>query len=128
MNKKLTALAIALMLGISGAAFAKHDGENCGKHQRGGFMGDTSKAEIVTIKQAMAMPDESEVTLSGQIEKRVKKDKYVFKDSSGTIMVEIDKKVWNGQTVTPNDTVIISGELDKNDDRSKIEVERLIKK
>lgn len=125
MNMKLTAMALALMLGISGAALAKHKCEDCKNNERGGYLGGVG--EVVTIKQALTMPDESEITLRGQIEKRIKKDKYLFKDESGTITVEIDKDIWNGQTVGPKDTVVISGELDKDDDRSMIEVDRLVK-
>ena len=58
----------------------------------------------------------------------IKKDKYTFQDGTGTMTVEIDKDIWNGQTVTPQDTVLISGELDKDGDRTKLDVERLMKK
>ncbi|MDI5434721.1 NirD/YgiW/YdeI family stress tolerance protein, partial [Salmonella enterica subsp. enterica serovar Kentucky] len=39
---------------------------------------------------------------------------YVFKDATGTINVDIDHKRWNGLTVTPQDTVEIQGEVDKD--------------
>ena len=84
--------------------------------------------QVSTVKEAMGMADDSMVTLQGKIEKRIKKDKYTFQDGTGTMTVEIDKDIWNGQTVTPQDTVLISGELDKDGDRTKLDVERLMKK
>lgn len=126
MNRKITALIMALVLGLSSAAFAKHKDGDHKVRERGGYIGGNS--EIITVKQALTMPDDSDVTLRGQIEKRIKKDKYQFKDESGTIIVEIDKDVWDGQTVGPNDTVTITGELDKDDNRTTVDVERLIKK
>lgn len=120
MTKKITALTLAILLGTSGAVMAKH-------HQEGGFVSNTNN-DVITIKQALTMPDDSDVTLRGQIEKRLKKDKYLFKDDSGSIIVEIDDDVWKGQTVGPDDTIVIMGELDKDDDYNSIDVERLIKK
>ena len=48
--------------------------------------------------------------------------------SGREVVKYIDKDIWNGQTVTPQDTVLISGELDKDGDRTKLDVERLMKK
>ena len=39
--------------------------------------------------------------------------KYLFKDASGTVTVEIDNEDWRGLNVTPQDTVILNGEIDK---------------
>ena len=40
-------------------------------------------------------------------------EKYLFKDASGTVTVEIDNEDWRGLNVTPQDTVILNGEIDK---------------
>ena len=84
--------------------------------------------QISTVKAAMDMADDSMVTLQGKIEKRIKKDKYTFQDATGSMTVEIDKDIWNGQTVTPQDTVVISGELDRDGKHAKLDVEQLTKK
>lgn len=128
MNKKLLALTTALTVAVSGAAFAKCDYEDCMKmmhRDMGGFV--QSQADISTVKQAMEMPDDAIVTLKGNIEKQVKKDKYIFKDATGEMTVEIDKKVWAGQSVSPSDTVVITGEIDKDFEHRKLDVERLTK-
>ncbi len=129
MNKKVLALAAALLIGVSGAAMAKCDCEGCmGKNmmqKAGGFVhGDM---QISTVKAAMDMKDDAMVSLKGNIEKQIKKDKYMFKDATGSMVVEIDKKVWNGQTVSPADTVILTGEIDKDFDKAKLEVDTLTK-
>ncbi len=128
MNKKLLALTTALTVAVSGAAFAKCDYEDCMKmmhRDMGGFV--QSQADISTVKQAMEMPDDAIVTLKGNIEKQVKKDKYIFKDATGEMTIEIGKKVWAGQTVSPSDTVVITGEIDKDFEHRKLDVERLTK-
>jgi uncharacterized protein (TIGR00156 family) len=76
------------------------------------------------------MLDDSAVTLQGKIVQKIKKDKYLFQDQTGEIVAKIDDDVWNGQTVSPKDTVTISGEVDqdhKHPDKTKIEVDRLVK-
>lgn len=126
MNKTLAALATVLMLGVSGAAMAKDHCPDCDMRKGGGFMGGEN--QISTVKDAMGMPDDTMVSLQGKIQKRLKKDKYQFQDNTGSIVVEIDKDVWRGQTVTPNDTIMIDGEIDKDDDRTIVDVERLMVK
>lgn len=124
MNKTLTALTMALMLGISGTAMADCNCKDCYKRSGGYLAGE---AQIATVKDAMRMSDDSTVTLKGQIAKQIKKDKYLFKDNTGTITVEIDKDVWKGQSVSPKDTVEITGDIDRDDDRVRVDVDRLIK-
>ncbi len=123
MNKTFIALAAAAMLGISGAATAGCDCD--GKHAgKGGYQGGSD--QITTVKEALSMPDDSTVTMEGKISKQLKKDKYLFNDKTGAVKVEIDKRVWRGQTVTANDTVEISGDIDRDDDSILIDVDRLV--
>ncbi len=126
MNKTMTILAAALMVCGTGAAMAKCDCNECYQKRGGGFM--EGEPQISTVKAAMDMADDSMVTLQGKIEKRIKKDKYTFQDATGSMTVEIDKDIWNGQTVTPQDTVVISGELDRDGKHAKLDVEQLTKK
>lgn len=126
MNKTLSVLAAAIMLGMSGVAYANCDCSDCYKKNGGGFM--EGQPRTITVQQALNMADDSMVTLQGKIEKRLKKDKYMFKDDSGSVVLEIDRDIWNGQTVTPQDTVVITGELDKDATHTKIDVDRLMKK
>ena len=87
----------------------------------GGFYDGTYN--VTTVKQAKTMPDDSYVTLKGSITQRLTSDEYTFKDSTGTITVEIDAEKWMGQIAGPNDLMEITGEIDKDFRATKIDVD-----
>lgn len=91
---------------------------------RVGFNGPVT---VVSAEQAKTFKDDTPVTLRGQIERHLGGEDYVFRDNSGTIEVEIDQRRWNGQSVSPQDKVEISGELDKRFTSSKVDVKRVQK-
>lgn len=120
--KKILVLAFLAML-ISISAYA-NDGR-CGIcHAKGGFL-DTNVIPV-SIAEVMKMPEDSYVTLQGYITKRIGDKKYHFSDGSTEIPVEISHKVWQGQTITPKDKVIIFGEIDKEDGQRIVEVKSLM--
>ncbi|WP_336426575.1 NirD/YgiW/YdeI family stress tolerance protein [Providencia rustigianii] len=41
------------------------------------------------------------------------KELYEFKDSTGSIVVDIDDRLWRGQVVTSETKVRLDGEIDK---------------
>ncbi len=102
----LMALTAAMTMALSSAAMAKKD------MMGGGFVGPESNVKVVTVEEAKTMKDDARVVLRGYIENRVGDEDYMFKDSTGSIKVEIDKKKWKGLTVTPEDMVEIRGEVD----------------
>ena len=59
--------------------------------------------------------------LQGNIEQRIGDETYTFRDATGTLTVDIDRKRWNGQTVTPKDKVQLEGKVDK--DWNSVEVD-----
>ncbi|MBR6409245.1 MAG: NirD/YgiW/YdeI family stress tolerance protein [Alphaproteobacteria bacterium] len=122
MNKTLTALTVALMMGLSAAASA---GDH-GKKTMGGFKQDLSKMPVSTVQDAQNMNEDVMVVLQGNISKRLKKDKYLFNDNTGEIVVEIEGYAWNGQDVSPTDMVTIVGEIDKNDNVNIVEVDQIM--
>ena len=67
------------------------------------------------------------MTLRGNIIQQNSDDDYTFKDSTGTISVDIDRKHWNGVNVTPSDVVEIIGEVDKDKKGVEIDVKQLKK-
>ncbi len=92
----------------------------------GGYTGPN--ATLVTVAEALKLPDEAKVTLVGKIEKRTGPREYQFSDGTGAITLEISDKRWRGQTVGPDDTVEIQGEVEVDFKGREIEVKRLIKK
>jgi uncharacterized protein (TIGR00156 family) len=76
----------------------------------------------ITVAEAKNLRDDSPVILTGKIERFLGDEKYLFSDSTGTITIEIDNRLWNGISVNQNDTVEISGEVDKDFRGVEIEV------
>ena len=122
--KKTFALAaiVALMSAPVFAANAQGGFSGPGapaQQQAGGFSGPNSS--LTTVEAAKKMGDDAAVTLRGNIIQQTSHDDYTFKDSTGTISVEIDQKHWDGLNVTPNDVIEIQGEVDK--DRKGVEID-----
>lgn len=95
------------------------------KTENGGFSGPG--LESSSVEQARGMRDDAQVILRGNIVRHLGKDKYLFKDETGTINVEIDRDKWGGLTVTPSDVVELHGEVDKDWNSVEIDVDRVVK-
>lgn len=103
-------LSSVLVLSLFGAGF--QDGQtptNQGNY--GGFTGPKAQGSN-TVAAALKAWDDTMVTLKGNITRQVGHEKYEFKDSTGSMIVEIDDDKWYGLSVGPNDTVEIYGEVD----------------
>lgn len=120
MYQLLTALITAGVLAGAGTVHA-------GDHAKKGGWQDNAESQISSVQEVRAMQDDAKVAMKGKIEKRLKHDKYQFRDGTGFIIVEIDDDVWNGQNVTPQDTIWIFGELDSNPETPEVDVKRLKK-
>ncbi|CNG72315.1 TPA: YgiW/YdeI family stress tolerance OB fold protein [Yersinia enterocolitica] len=92
---------------------------------QGGFTGpSTSNTTVDKVKE---MRDDTRVTLQGNIVERLGHDTYIFRDSTGTITVDIDSKRWQGQTITPQDKVQIEGKVDKDWNSVEVDVKKITK-
>jgi len=91
----------------------------------GGFEGPVADApKQITIQEALILNDDDKVVLEGNIINSLGDEKYTFKDATGEIIIEIDDEDWNGEKATPENTVVIFGEVDKDiDEPTKIDVE-----
>lgn len=110
--RKLLVLLAALML--AAPAQAAFQGPTAGN---GGFRGPgNGQTATVTVEQAKRLPDDAKVTLTGSIVNQLPntKDKYTFRDQSGDIQIDVDRKVFRNQTVTPESIVRIQGEVEKD--------------
>ena len=82
----------------------------------------------VTVKQALSLKDDSKVQLKGYVVKAIGDEKYQFRDSTGSITVEIDDELWQGKPISAKTPVTIIGEVDidyKPAKRVEIDVEQL---
>ena len=81
----------------------------------GGFEGPSAnQPAAITVQEALKLNDEAKVVLQGNIINSLGDEKYTFKDATGEIVVEIDDEDWRGVKATPEKTVEIVGEVDKD--------------
>lgn len=118
---KLKNLSLAVLLGLSLSVNAK-----------GGFTDNTANVtapSLQTVSNVQTMGDDARVVLEGYITGRAGNDpeEYIFQDGTGSLKVDIDDKVWRGQTVNPKTKVRIYGEVDYSKSRKtrELEVDRL---
>lgn len=111
-----------LLMGTTAMAYGQFTGDRA-KVMEGDIVSPYVTSTVAAVRQ---MPDETYVTVEGHIlqQQGHDKEKYLFKDASGEILIEVDKKIWRNQPITPDTTVKILGELDQSrqPDRVKIEV------
>ena len=111
----LTSLVLACCL--STVAFAQNSG---------GYTGPALSQ--ITVKEAKKLSDDKPVVLVGKIEKGLGGEKYLFKDATDSVTIEIDDDKWRGLTVGPEDLIEIRGEVDKDFTSFKIDVDSVVKK
>lgn len=109
MKKFLYVLATLFL--ISNVAFADFTGPSDYKANQV-FLGNTGYS-VSTVKSVLQMYDNQIAIVKGNIVKRLSEDKYLFKDKTGEIVVEIDYKYWTGIQVSDKDTVELTGKIDK---------------
>ncbi|HEL8026049.1 TPA: YgiW/YdeI family stress tolerance OB fold protein [Escherichia coli] len=115
-----------LLSGLSLGAFAQQQGFIAPAGQefsQGGFSGPTPG--LSSVAQAKSFRDDAWVILEGNIIRQVGHELYEFRDTSGTVYVDIDYKHWMGQTVTPETKVRLEGEVDKDWNSVEIDVKNL---
>ena len=86
-----------------------------------------NNSDVITIKDLKNIKDDEYITIRGYIVKKIKKEKYLFKDSTGEIILDIDKKINNQLKNVDKDTLVeIYGEYEKElFEKDKIEVKRI---
>lgn len=69
--------------------------------------------QVTSVAAAKQLKDDTQVRLEGQVIRALGKEKYEFRDSTGTIIVDIDDKHWNGKPVNRTAKVVLVGEIDR---------------
>lgn len=114
----LLSLALVALLAAPALAAFEGPGSNAaaGSTSAAGFQGPTSGVQATTVEKAQQCSDDAPVVLTGNIISREagSKDKYMFRDATGEILVDIDNKVFAGRQVTPQNTVRLTGKVDKD--------------
>lgn len=131
MRKVFGIVFLMCLLALPGLAFADKT-----KNTSGGFLGPAVQdgpgyagpVATMTVKEALELRDDARVILQGNIVQYLGKDNYMFTDKTGSVTIEIDDDFdWEGQSVGPDDTVIIFGKVDRDFKDFEIEVKRLVK-
>ena len=83
----------------------------------------------ISINEAVSLPHDSWVILSGNIVSKLPKGKneYTFSDFSGEVTVDIGPKEWRGLSVGVSDKVEIYGEIKINKKQISIKVQAIRK-
>ncbi|MBR8183554.1 YgiW/YdeI family stress tolerance OB fold protein [Burkholderia ambifaria] len=99
--KHLTSILAVALAVLPAAAYAQYTGP--------------SALTTTTVKELLANgKDDQHVQLQGRIVKHVGGEDYEFADSTGTIRVEIDHKLWAaGQPVSDKNEVKVTGEFER---------------
>jgi len=71
------------------------------------------------------MGDDSPVKIQGHIVKALGDETYEFQDESGILVVEIDDEEWGSLEVEPTDRVELRGEIDKDLQKTDLEVDHI---
>lgn len=81
----------------------------------------------VTAQEVLSLVDGAYVTLEGALVERVKDELYIFEDSSGIVLVEVEEDDFRGLTITPHHKIRIVGEVDEPFiGNNRVDVDRLI--
>lgn len=114
MKIQIKLLVTVIVLFISGNLYSQYTGP-----------GTTAKFyTIKEIKDKATRLDRSDelVKIKGYIIKQINKDTYEFKDNSGTILVDIDKKILPTKPFNDKTELILIGEVD-HDMLEPVEIE-----
>lgn len=77
------------------------------------FTGPNATLQASTVAQAKEVRLGTDVTLEGNVVERQRDDYYTFRDATGDIRVEIERDVWRGRQVGPEQKVRITGEVER---------------
>ena len=121
--KKYTVMGICcvMLLLVAAAGHAQQGGFTgpmafgpFGQQQAGfvgqqGFWGPMSGVTVAQMVQTF--PNKASAVLRGHIVQHLGSDRYLFRDSTGDVIIKIKHDRWWGLSVGPNDLVEIGGEL-----------------
>lgn len=85
----------------------------------------TTTKPVSKISDVKAMPDDTEVVIQGVIVQSLGDENYLVKDDSGTVNIEIDEDLVQGNTITPEAEVLITATVDQEGNVTSLEAEEV---
>lgn len=114
--KKISVVVVLSLLPICGAIAGPGMNKNMNNNMQ------KQQPTYWSVTEVVEMPDNTPVVMRGRIRQNMGEQMYLFEDSTGTIMLEIDEEDWNGNTVRVDDMVTIYGNVDKDGRVAEIDV------
>lgn len=119
---RVLAMLLALTLGLAGGFFP----DVCAS--AAGFEGPGVASTVTRAGDVLGAQDDAPCVLEGHILEKLprRKNRYLFEDHSGRVVVEIKNEVFGHLTVTPRDKVRLLGHVDWNRKRpNEVEADAL---
>ena len=114
--KKISVVALFAIMPVVGAIAGPGMNKNMNNNMQ------KQQPTYWSVTEVVEMPDNTPVVMRGRIKQSMGEQMYLFEDSTGTIMLEIDEEDWNGNTVRVDDMVTIYGNVDKDGRVAEIDV------
>lgn len=124
----LISCLLVLCLALPAFAAGGYHGPGPDPGRGGGYHGPGDRHGVDTVREAKGARDDTNVVLTGHIVSRVRgsHDKYLFRDKTGEIVVDIDRRVFGGRDVDHRTLVRLFGEVDRDLLKPvKVDVKRL---
>jgi uncharacterized protein (TIGR00156 family) len=100
---------IVFFIGITGTVFAQYNGPGSGVDKT------KSQGPITTVNDVIKRgQDDQIVILTGNVVRKVGREKYLFRDATGEIRIEIDHDVMPNEPFDEKVKVEITGEVEKD--------------
>lgn len=135
--KKLSILILMLIMAFSvQSVFAHHhtrnlqqeyhhyDFDNVPSDSKSELAG-SSEEKVTSVLEAKKLGGSVHVKLKGKVSSKLGKETYLFKDNTGTVKVQIDDHDWKNVKADPKDTVIIEGQLKREQGGVIVEVDTI---
>lgn len=85
----------------------------------------TKDKPVSKVSEINNLDDDSVVYVQGYVVQNLGDDNYLFRDDSGTISVEIDEDLIEGNKIVPNAVVFITATVDKDGNIASLEAEEI---
>jgi uncharacterized protein (TIGR00156 family) len=109
LNRWSALLAGALAVGLAASAYAQYQGPGSKAAKA------AAQGPITTVADVLKRGrDDQRVTLTGNVVKKVGWEKYLFRDASGAIRIEIDDEVMPAEPFDDKTKVEITGEVERD--------------
>ena len=122
----LTTLIAASSMAMAQGGFQDPNAPQQPQQMQRGFFDEANA--IKNVKDAQNAKDDAPIMIEGKILKQVGKNDFIFQDATGQIQIDVSKKAWQGQEITPNDNIVIYGKVDKEWNKTELDVKRIQKK